>query len=287
MVRLWEVATGAERLQIRVPFSSPEMNRAAARTEIHCVTFAAQGRSLILGKADGTVSLWHLPSAREARLLPGHKDVVAALAHSPDGKTFATGSWDTTVLLWDAATLLAQPRPEPVALSPHERDKLWAALAGADGAQAYRAIWALSAASADIVPFLKERLKPVPQAAAGRIARLIQDLADEQFAVRERATTELETYADAALDDLHKALAGNLPLEARRRIDRLLAKHGGTVPAPAVVQALRSVEVLEQLGTSAARQLLRELARGAPEAQLTRDASRALTRLTQRAADVP
>jgi len=36
--------------------------------------------------------------------LKGHKGQVTAVAFSPDGETIATGSWDETVKLWDAAT---------------------------------------------------------------------------------------------------------------------------------------------------------------------------------------
>jgi eukaryotic-like serine/threonine-protein kinase len=34
----------------------------------------------------------------------GHKFGVQALAWSPDGKRIASGSWDTTVQVWDAST---------------------------------------------------------------------------------------------------------------------------------------------------------------------------------------
>jgi WD40 repeat protein len=37
--------------------------------------------------------------------LIGHRDRVAALAFSPDGKTLASGSWDRTAKLWSVAAL--------------------------------------------------------------------------------------------------------------------------------------------------------------------------------------
>jgi hypothetical protein len=46
-----------------------------------------------------------------------------------------------------------------------------------------------------------------------------------------------------------------------------------------VFRSLRVVAVLEDIGTSAARQLLAELAKGAPGARLTREARESLDRL--------
>ena len=38
------------------------------------------------------------------QVLSGHTDVVTSVAWSPNGKTFASGSLDESIRLWDAAT---------------------------------------------------------------------------------------------------------------------------------------------------------------------------------------
>ena len=49
--------------------------------------------------------------------LEGHTGEVNALAFSPDGGTFASGSWNGTILLWDAATFRTRdPQESPTAV---------------------------------------------------------------------------------------------------------------------------------------------------------------------------
>jgi hypothetical protein len=52
-------------------------------------------------------------------------------------------------------------------------------------------------------------------------------------------------------------------------------------PSAERTQALRAVEVLERVGSREAREVLRALAGGAPDAELTQQATAALARLTK------
>jgi hypothetical protein len=129
------------------------------------------------------------------------------------------------------------------------------------------------------VPFLAERVRPAVAPDAKRVARLLADMDDERFEVREQASRELEGLGVLAEPALRQALAGRPPAEARRRLTALLEKTAGATPTPEEARAIRAVEALEQAGTAAALRLLTDLAGGVPEARLTREARAALQRL--------
>jgi hypothetical protein len=91
----------------------------------------------------------------------------------------------------------------------------------------------------------------------------------------------LEGLGDLAEPALHKALDGEPSLVLRRRIERLLDKL--YVPTPRQLRDLRAVELLELVGRSDARQLLKTLADGVSGTRLTREAKSAIERLTKQA----
>jgi HEAT repeat protein len=127
------------------------------------------------------------------------------------------------------------------------------------------------------LPYLQRRLPPLVEDEK----RLIADLDSEQFAVREKATTELEKLGEAALHALRKAIEDRPPLETRRRVEQLIEKQEREEwkSSPEGRRMRRAVEVLERIGTAEARRVLATLAKGAPGAWLTLDAKAALQRL--------
>jgi hypothetical protein len=236
-----------------------------------------------VGGADGTVRLAETATGKELARLAGHQGAVTCVSFSQDGRYLASGGADTTVLVWDVAGL---NRAAPaVALSPGELDGLWGNLTSADSPQAYQAITRLAAAPGQAVPFLRERLRPVPAGVRERIAGLVAGLDSSRYRVREKSSAELEYLGQLAEPFLRQTLEGKPPPEVRRRVERLLARRETPerqVPSPEVLRELRAVEVLERIGTGEALEMLRGLARGVSEAPLTREAGAAAERLARR-----
>jgi RNA polymerase sigma factor (sigma-70 family) len=252
-----------------------ELGRVAdPQTEVVWFALAPDGRTLAWGGADLSVHLYELAAGAERLRLDGHAQPVGCLAFAPDGRSLVSAGPDGTALVWDLPRLLRPARPAPP--TARELEVLWADLAGDDARRAYRALWSLAAAPEQSVPFLQDRLHARPGFDQA-LDRLTADLDSPAYAARERATRELGQLGDAATPALRRALAHHPSLEARRRIEKLLARPTGS-DAPAL-PLLRAVEALELIGTPAARDALAELARRAPEARHTREAAAALGRL--------
>jgi HEAT repeat protein len=108
---------------------------------------------------------------------------------------------------------------------------------------------------------------------------LFKDLDSPDFEVREQASRELVEAGDRVAAPLRKLSAESPSPEVRRRAEAALVQFATRPPSGDAVRALRAVEALERIGSTEARGLLREVAKGAPEAALTREALAALRRL--------
>jgi hypothetical protein len=200
---------------------------------------------------------------------------VSSVAFAPDGKTCATGSQDTTALVWDVAARLRQRKPRRLDLTAAELNRLWTNLHDPNVAKAHRAMGTLAVSPEKATQLVKDRLPPVVAADPKRVAALIANLANDAFAVREKATQALEELGGSAEGSLRRALAPKPSPEAARRLKRLLDKVEGMDQ----VRVRRGVEVLERIGTREAQRVLEAMAKGMPESRLTGEAKAALARL--------
>jgi hypothetical protein len=209
---------------------------------------------------------------------------ILGLAFSPDGKTLISASADSTVLIWDMGSLPARQPAGTRELSPGQLDSAWADLTGGDAAPAYQALWRLAGSPGQALPLLKTNLQASPPPDAKRVARLLGELDDDDFAVRQKATVELARLGAAAEPALRGALEKSASAEVRRRAELLLGKLQGGLPPADRVRELRAVELLEQIGTPEARRVLEGLARPGSDGWLAQEARLALGRLARRPA---
>jgi WD40 repeat protein len=275
---VWDLTTRQKR---EFPLAMRRNNVAAS--------FAPTGRLMALASAgdrgeDPVLSIRELASNAERFRLPTALGFARPIAFSQDGRRLASAHPDTTVLIWNLDTM-PEPPPEPKRLSAKELAQLWEDLAAADAERGHRAIRLFSTNPAQALPFLRERLKPVPPVVPQRVVKLIADLDSDQFRIRQHALDELARWDEAILDDLQEALRRKLSVESRRRLEQYLKELTEPVLSSERLRTRRAIEFLEQIATPEARTLLRAIAAGQTGALRTQEAKMALERLDNRATD--
>jgi len=273
-LRLWDLGTGRELSR----FTTPAVARVWGDRSI---VLSPDFKTVAMVTLRGMI-LCEMATGHERGRFSGHRAEVFSLAFSPDGRLLASGSGDYTGLVWDVTGVCPDGKWTARDVPPAEIKRLWTDLADADGAKAYHAMWTLVAAGGQAVPFLAERLRLVPGADDQRVARLITDLDSEQFKVRTLASKELQQLGELAEPALRKALNGTPTPETRQRLTLLLDELRNRPLRSEQLQVLRALEVLENLATPDARQLLQALAKGAPGTMQTKEAKASLDRLGKR-----
>jgi RNA polymerase sigma factor (sigma-70 family) len=264
-IALWDVRNGDEKFAVT-----------GLTDGLLCMAYSTDGRLLATGGADGTVRLWEVATGKERHRFAGHDGWVYGIALSPEGRFVAASSPDAPIFVWDVEGTEGK-LPSQTPFSAGDKADLWKALDGADAAAAFAAMRQLLGRPGRAVALLRERLRPAAEVDDKDIQRLLRDLDSDAFAEREKAAADLRAVADRAEAALRKALQDNPSAEARRRIEAVLESAG---PAAAERRReVRSVEVLERIGTAEARELLTSLAGGAKYALLTREARAAVGRL--------
>jgi WD40 repeat protein len=87
------------------------------QTDITALSFSPDGQLFAsISKNDCRIHLWHAETGQEACLpLQSHQDSVESVAFSPDSRLVASGSADTTIIVWDVMS-----GKEVLALRGHE-----------------------------------------------------------------------------------------------------------------------------------------------------------------------
>jgi WD40 repeat protein len=267
---LIETASGQEvvRLEIR---------------NFYYVAFTPDSRAVVVADKQ-KLSVWDVATGERLHQMEWPESVedqrgrtkLSSLAVLPGGRV-AIGTVEGDILIWDLAPSTWPVRRPARELSRAQFDTLWADLAR-DARTAYRAVSLLAAAPAWSVPLLGAHLHPVA-VDSKHIEKLLADLDDERYEVREAASRELARLRYHAEPIVRRALHGKPTLETRRRIEAILDEP--KCPPTEALRTLRAITILERIGTPEARRILEKLAAGAASPE-TRAAEATLQRLKYR-----
>jgi hypothetical protein len=278
-VEIWETASGRERQKLHVASdnvaANPRFNNAGP--QVGALAFSADGRLLAAG-CDQAVHVWDLMAGQELPPLVGNQGVVRALQFSPDGRQLIAFDNAGLRLAWSVSQVLKSARATPSRLSDGEFQALWEDLAEADAFGTYRAARHMSAEPERALTLLSKHMHPVPPGDPERIAKLVGELQNANSGVRRKALGELRKQGEAALGALTQTSGGPRHSQAAMFLANKLEAQCAT---PERARALKAVQILEQIGTPEARQLLEKLAGGAAGTRLTVAAKAALDRLPQ------
>ena len=228
------------------------------------------------------IVLWELSTGGESRRLTGHAGPVTAPAFAPDGKTLISSSEDATLLLWDLSG--GQGRDEQPIREPDAKqlEMSWNDLAASDAGAVNRAIGVLAAAGDRTIELLQEQLKPAPVRNPAELPKMIGRLSHSDAAERAAAAGEITQFGMKAAPALYDALRAKPPVEVRRRIEAVLEAVGEFPISADDLRRARAIQVLERIGTPAAKQILKTLATGDATTEAAADAKAALDRLEGR-----
>ncbi|QEL15504.1 WD40 repeat domain-containing protein [Limnoglobus roseus] len=258
-LELWDGPTGRRRWRQAFPAS------VSIRTQ------SPDGRTLV-GVRDTELFLIETATGQVRHTFRGHRGWIGGVRFSPDGRTLAAVGGEAPLYLWDVAGELERPQ------TPPDMVVAWADLAAEDATVAFQSIRRLAWFPESSLPFLRDKLPPVPPVGDGVLPKLVANLDAAAFADREAAMKELKALGDLAVPRLEQALKETDSAEARARIEKLLDANAGRPPTGENLRAVRAVEAVTRIGTPAATALLKAWAGGADGVPLTREAKDSLSR---------
>jgi hypothetical protein len=261
---------------------------------IGSICFSPDGRLIAVGCAvrdrkrdqpeitKGIVDLWEIASGSVRSQFRGHEGGVSALAFSPDGRRLASGSSDTTILIWDVNGDRLVPHQERK-LTGSQGEALWQQLASPEGEAGCDAIGRLCAAPSDSLELLGSHLKPVPPLPDEReTGRLLKLLVSRQPAERALAERRMMVAGQEIVPALRTAINGSPSPELRKQAEALLMRILFSETPDDSIRLTRALEVLERIATPQARELVRSAALGREDHPLTLEAKSVLARMQGR-----
>lgn len=237
-------------------------------TQPSALAFSADSRWLAVGTTTHAVELWEVASGTRVAHFDGHDAPVRVVQFAPDGRTLWSAGGGGLAYRWDLF---------PRSSRPLGWGEVWARLTKGAPAEVPAAVRAVIDDPAAAARFLRTMYTPLSREEVNRIAGLIANLGDEDFATREKAEEALFWLGLRTVVQLRRAARDPNP-ERATRADRVLTRLGPEERA-AAARAGRVVAALELAGTPEVRSLLEEWVKKDLDPHLTAEAKAALGRL--------
>jgi hypothetical protein len=268
---VWELAGGGELTRVIRP-----------EVDIRLTSvLSAAGLPLVAESTNEKFRLWDHFQGRELIHLPANRGYVQCHAIAPDGRRLVAGYYNGSLIVWRVGP--ESPATATPEWTAREKDQLWTNLADTDAPKALAAMRQLIGARA--VDLIGERLRKDESATEEAMIRLLVDGLDSRaFATRELSSRQLTELGIDAAPALRQVLGRNPSLEMRRRAEAILAalpSDNKLLMPGRTLREVRSVQVLELIGSPEARRLLEALAKGNPDRRLTHEAIASLKRLSK------
>jgi hypothetical protein len=220
--------------------------------------------------------VWDLTTGETLHTLDRHDGFVCGLAFSPDGTRLASTSQDGTVLIWDVTEKVVGKIPESAVVGIEEAFRL---LASTDAAQAQRGMEYLYRRPTESIKLCSGKITVPVAVPPEKIAKLIAELDSEDFTDRQAAVKELEAIGGEAIDALGNVLVKSSNPETRKLAGEVIGHYEAATLKGEDLRLVRMVELLENMGTTDARDLLVAWAAGPKGHRLTKEATAALSRM--------
>jgi WD40 repeat protein len=294
-LRLWDVTTG------KLVFALPETKEHAK-----VVAFSPDGKIIWSAHYGNQIHSWDTQTGKLIRVWScgNADDLKTVFAFAPDGKVLATASGQSEgkIRLWDLKTETVLPiqtkeagEVSQLCFSPNGaflaaaslKDVRLFQVSTLAQKQRFAKAWGTTSIAffpdnttlvngSINTPICLWDVDSGKSTTSEQIKRWIVQLDDEDFAIREQAFHKLEGVGRETDEALECVLKTDCSPEMRRRVEMLLeTRKRGNIPG---IRALRAVELLEQIGTAEAMEVLRQLEKKTADGGIRAEVQRSLRR---------
>jgi hypothetical protein len=220
------LAVGASRDQVRLtnmarPKGDYTLQLGKRTDEVTTLAFSPDSRQLACATVvpsrnydSGRIVIFEVASKKVRLELPGHQGgIIVRLAYSHDAALLASGASDTTALVWNAGLRAYISKQAEKDATPEELAESFKVLAGADAKAAFQHMIKLVQTPSSTVKMLADKIAPAQKPDSGEktVPQWINDLASNQFLVRNRASAALVKIGAATephLKAAHRSTGG-------------------------------------------------------------------------------